>query len=93
MAVYTELERLSESRWGTLEPLIVAVSKEETPDKAVICFDDESLQNELMMVSEKLPRIIAVKEGIEEPVRCEKCRYCRTTKKINGLIHYLELID
>ncbi|WP_028609203.1 PD-(D/E)XK nuclease-like domain-containing protein [Paenibacillus harenae] len=91
MAVYTELERIEHGRFTTLEPLIVAVSKEETPDKAVICFDEESLNYELLMVNDKLPRIIAVKEGIEEPKRCERCRYCRSTKKIDGLIHYLEL--
>lgn len=92
MAVYTELERIENNRFQALEPLIVAVSKEETPDKAVICFDEESLNYELLMVSDKLPRIIAVKEGIEEPNRCGRCRYCRQTKKIDGLIHYLELI-
>ncbi|GKU76883.1 PD-(D/E)XK nuclease-like domain-containing protein [Paenibacillus sp. L3-i20] len=91
MAVYTELERIESSRISMLEPLIVAVSKEETPDKAVICFDEESLNYELLMVSEKLPRIISVKEGIEEAKRCEKCRYCRQTKKVSGLIHFLEL--
>ncbi|ANY67286.1 hypothetical protein BBD42_12990 [Paenibacillus sp. BIHB 4019] len=92
MAVYAELERRYNDRFASLEPLIVAVSKEETPDKAVICFDEESLAYELERVEEQLPRIIAVKEGIEQPTRCGRCRYCRLTKRVNGLIHYMDLI-
>lgn len=92
MAVYPELECIQEGRFTTLEPLLLAVSKEETPDKAIICFDEESLNAELTRVSEKLPRIVAVKEGIEEPQRCERCRYCRQTKQINNLIHFKDLI-
>ncbi|MCY9512380.1 PD-(D/E)XK nuclease-like domain-containing protein, partial [Paenibacillus larvae] len=30
--------------------------------------------------------------GHEEPIRCEKCRYCRETKKLNSIIHYSELL-
>lgn len=93
MAVYSELERIYNDRFESLEPMIVAVSKEDVPDKAVICFDEQSLREELMMVQEKLPRIIAVKEGLEEPKRCGKCRYCRKTKQVNGLIHYLDLLE
>ncbi|CAH1205799.1 hypothetical protein PAECIP111893_02422 [Paenibacillus plantiphilus] len=93
MAVYTELERIAYGRFDILEPLIVAVSKEDVPDKAVICFDEETMQTELMKVEAKLPRILLVKEGFEEPRRCEKCRYCRQTKQVTGLIHYLDLLE
>lgn len=93
MAVYRKLESIEFGRFDELEPFIVAASKEDVPDKAVICFDEESLQTELMKVEDKLPRILLVKEGFEEPRRCEKCRYCRQTKQVTGLIHYLDLLE
>lgn len=92
MAVYTEIERLDAQRFDRLEPFIVAVSKEEVPDKAVICFDDNSLDSELAQLSEKLPHVMDVKQGFTEPTRCEKCRYCRQTKKAK-IIHYMNLLE
>lgn len=93
MAVYTELERSHSRRFDRLEPFIVAVSKEDEPDKAVICFDDLMIDQELLKIHDKLPRIIKVKQGLIEPERCEKCRYCRKTKKVQGVIHYLSLLE
>lgn len=92
MAMYVEIERLHNKRFERLEPLIVAVSKEDEPDKAVICFDNETLEAELEKVQLNLPRVIAVKNGIEEPNRCEKCRYCRQTKKAE-IVHYMNLLE
>lgn len=92
MSVYTELERLYNRRFERLEPFIVAVSKEEAPDKEIICFDDETLETALQTVAEKLPRIVNVKEGFEEPQRCGKCKYCRQTKKAQ-IVHYMNLLE
>lgn len=92
MAVYSEVERLHSGRSERLEPFIVAASKEGIPDKEVICFDDLSLEAELMKVRESLPRVIAVKEGIEPPKRCGKCPYCRSTKKAE-IVHYMSLLE
>lgn len=92
MAVYTEIERQDANRFDRLEPFIVAVSKEDVPDKAVICFDDNSLDSELTQLEEKLPRVIDVKQGFTEPKRCEKCRYCRQTKKAQ-IIHFMNLLE
>ena len=91
MAVYSEIERQNRSGdW--LENFIVAVSKETPPDKAIITIDQESLVHELENIESKMERIIALKSGEVEPKRCEKCEYCRRTKKITNVIHYLELI-
>jgi len=92
MAVYCEVERIAEGRDEWLEPLMVAVSKEEIPDKAVIRFDEVRLRMELELLEQQLPRIMDVKTGIAEPTRCEKCRYCRETKQLSGTIHFSELI-
>lgn len=91
-AVYAELERISSGRNNWLAPLMVAVSKEDPPDKAVISLaDDGRLNMELEKVEENLPHIIAVKQGLENPKRCECCRYCRMTKKIGNVINYIAL--
>jgi hypothetical protein len=92
MAVYCELERLHSKRFERLEPFIVAVSKEDVPDKAVICFDDETLSAELGKVHQNLSRVIDVKTGNKQPKRCEKCRYCRETKT-SEIIHFLNLLE
>jgi len=94
MSIYTEIERLAMGRdegdWSKF--LIVAVSKEKFPDKAVINMTDpERLVKELADVEAHMPRILAVKAGIEEPIRCECCNYCRSTKQLTGAIHYSEL--
>ena len=35
------------------------------------------------IVEENVPLYQAIKEGMIEPERCEKCDYCRKTKIIN----------
>jgi len=93
MAVYCEVERIATGRDGWLEPLMVAVSKEDVPDLAVIRFDEHRLRIELEIMEHKLPRIMEVKTGIAQPIRCEKCRYCRETKRLTGTIHFADLLD
>ena len=90
MAVYRELVRISTGI--ECEPLIEAVSKEDVPDKAIICFDNERLQYETERVLFYLPRILKVKTGEEEPTRCERCDWCKQTKKVDKVLHYSELI-
>ncbi|MDA8227167.1 MAG: PD-(D/E)XK nuclease-like domain-containing protein [Desulfitobacterium hafniense] len=94
MAIYSEIERLAMGRaprdWS--EFLIVAVSKEKTPDKAIINLTDFArLEVELAHVEVAMPRIIRVKAGLEEPIRCERCDYCRSTKVLTDAVHYSEL--
>lgn len=93
MAVYAELEKRWSGRENWLEPFIVAVSKEKHPDKAVINFDDEIIQLELDEVEENLPRVLSVKHGMDKPNRCEKCAYCRQTKRLTKVIHYSQILS
>jgi len=90
----TESERLAMGRaaedWS--EFMIVAVSKEKFPDKAVINLTDPTrLAAELAAVQANMPRILALKAGLEEPIRCENCNYCRSTKVLNKVIQYAEV--
>jgi len=92
MAIYCEGERIVRSGQNWIEPLIVAVSKEEPPDKAIISLNDPvRIEKELSDIERNMPRILAVKQGLEEPVRCNRCSYCRSTKKLDKVIFYTEL--
>ncbi|MBP1999725.1 hypothetical protein J2Z69_000744 [Paenibacillus shirakamiensis] len=92
MALYAEIERLTRSRDGWIEPIIVAVSKEDPPDKAVISINAYDIKRELDNIANNMPRLIEVKAGRIQPLRCENCRYCRETKKLNKIVHYSELV-
>jgi len=94
LAIYAEIERLNAGSENYPEPLIVAVSKEDPPDKAIISLNDpDRIQKELADIEENMPRILAVKSGQEKPVGCGHCAYCRQVKKISNVIFYRELGD
>ncbi|HZK56167.1 MAG TPA: PD-(D/E)XK nuclease-like domain-containing protein [Desulfosporosinus sp.] len=91
MTIYAEVERLAMGRavedWS--EFIIVAVSKEKYPDKAVLNMTNPTrLIAELAAVQTNMPRLIALKAGLAEPIRCEVCNYCRSTKVLNKVIQY-----
>ena len=91
MAVYSEIE--SQNRGGDwLETFIVAVSKQNPPDKAVISIDYESKVQALNEVEDHISRIIEVKHHGAKPNACGKCEYCRANKQLSGVIPYQELI-
>lgn len=72
----------------TLPFFIAAVTKEEEPDIALINIDQNTLDNQLNYIEQVLPRINDLKLGIEKPYRCERCNYCKFTKKITNIIDY-----
>lgn len=93
-ALYSEIERIANGRpeedW--FEFFVVAVSKEQVPDKEIISLvDRERYILELEQIKQNMPRIILVKAGSVEPVRCERCDYCKSTRKLAGAVHYTEL--
>jgi len=93
-AIYAEVERLKHKRKTYYEPFIVAVSKENYPDKEVISFisQEESIDHfvamHLSVVESNMPRILAVKNGKEKPRKCRKCDCCRDSKMLSGTVHY-----
>lgn len=94
MAVYAEIERLSgDENHEYLEPIIVAVSKEEVPDKEIIWFDTELITEKLAEVGNNIPRIASVKAGEVEPTSCGKCNYCKAHKRLDSMTHYLDLLE
>ena len=90
MAVYQEIIR--QNTGLIYNPFIVAVTKESTPDKAIIHFDEEELKNALEYVSEHIDSVVAAKIGQRDAYRCEKCEYCRQTKKLTTTIGIEDLL-
>lgn len=93
-ALYSEIERIANGRpegdW--FDFFAVAVSKEAVPDKEVIDMrDPERYMQELEAVKEHMPRVLAVKSGQVEPVKCGRCDYCRSVKQLSGAVHYSQL--
>ena len=79
-AVYQKIEQISSQRDNPLPFYIVAVTKEKTPDIAVIRLPQHVLDTALKIVESKIDRFDLVKTGEIEPVRCEKCEWCKSTK-------------
>lgn len=91
-AIYLEIERIATGSKKWLQPLIVAVSKEAPPDKAVIDMTDTDRYKAILFnIRENIPRIMAIKAGEISPVRCERCNYCRATKKLKEVFSYHQL--
>lgn len=91
MAIYAEVERIVTGRDQWLLPHMVIVTKQDPPDHDIIYFDFDAIEQGLYIVGKHIDRVKAVKYGGVEPIRCEKCEYCRATKKIKTIKHFAEL--
>lgn len=91
MAVYAEIEKRVTGRKEWLLPHMVVVTKQDPPDHEIIYFDYDVIEQSLHIVGKHIERVKSVKSGEVEPMRCEKCDYCRLTKKINRIKHFSEL--
>lgn len=75
-AVYQAIE-------GNRLPFILAaVTKEKTPDIALIQIPQWKLDSALKIVEHNIDHFAEVKEGLTIPKRCGKCDYCKATKKL-----------
>jgi hypothetical protein len=74
-------------------PFIIAGATKEKPepDLALLGIPQESLDISLQIIGAKIDRFAAVKAGLEEPIRCEKCDHCKRTKKLTQIVSYLEV--
>lgn len=88
-AVYQEL--VYQNTGQKLPFFICAVTKEKSPDLAVISIPQSRLDFCLELVKNLAPHFQAVKDGKELPQRCEKCDYCKDTKEITEIIDYRDL--
>ena len=83
-AIYQKIEQLVNHREEPLPFYIAAVTKERVPDIKVIQIPQHVLDAAYNMVEAKIERFDLIKIGDVEPVRCEKCDYCKSTKKLTA---------
>lgn len=87
MAIYQAVEG------NSLPTYLAVITKENPVDLAVIEIPQHHLDAEMEILAEKLPYFDAIKSGIIEPPRCEKCAFCRETKKLTGAISLDDLTE
>ena len=79
-AIYQKIEQISSGRDKPLPFYIVAVTKEKVPDIAVIQIPQYVLDTAIKVVESKIDKFDLVKNGDIEPIRCERCEWCKRTK-------------
>lgn len=90
-AVYREIVR--QNTGVTLPFYLAAATKEKVTDIDIIHVSDELLDYELEQFKKKVPFYDAVKKGIIEPERCDKCDYCKMTKVLTAPTESKEYIN
>ena len=72
---------------------IAAADKQKTIDIEVIGLKQRDMDKALLGIEGNVKRIIDLKAGKVEPVRCGKCDYCKFTKKLTAPISTDMLIE
>lgn len=91
-AVYTEIEKQYKDSDRDANFVILAVSKQDPPDKAAMLLNHRQRYDfELEQIEKRMPRIISVLTKRVKPKRCGACEYCRGTKMLKKLIPYYTL--
>ncbi|MGT2896279.1 hypothetical protein Javan174_0015 [Streptococcus phage Javan174] len=90
LGLYREL--LQKMTGQEFRPYIVAVSKENVPDKDILKIDDEWLENGLNQLKSEIVEVWAVIQGKQKPIECGLCDYCRSQKKLGQVVYLSELI-
>lgn len=88
-AVYQEIVR--QNTGETLPFFIAAATKETVTDIAVIRVPDAQMDACLEIFKANAPRYQLLKDGVAEPVRCERCDACKITKTLTGIMTMEEL--
>ena len=81
-AVYQKVVELVTGK--QLPFFLVAVTKEKIPDVKIIEIPQHILDAALGMVEAKIERFDLIKTGQVEPIRCERCDYCKKTKVLKA---------
>jgi hypothetical protein len=73
-------------------PFIIAgATKETEPDLALLQIPQDRLDVMHDEVEHFAPVFDEVKKGLRAPTRCEKCDYCKSTKKLITVVDYREV--
>lgn len=90
LALYRELLRQMTDQ--EFRPYIVAVSKENVPDKDILKIDEEWLEDGLKQLKSDIVEVWAVIQGKQKPIECGHCDYCRSQKKLGQVVSLNDLI-
>jgi hypothetical protein len=77
-AVYQEIVRQNTGK--TLPFYLAAATKEKKPDIDIVHMNQKSLDFAFEHFKANVEMFDAIKKGVIEPERCEKCEYCKETK-------------
>lgn len=93
-AVYCEIERQYAKAENYAPFIIAAITKQDPPNFDVFLLENinDRFALELETVKSHLARIQRLKLGFDSPRRCGDCEYCRSTKHVNSIRSYKELI-
>lgn len=80
MAIFQEIVKQNTGK--QLPCIIAAITKEDPSDIGAYKISQEMLDSALKTVKNNLKRIKKILKGEVAPYRCEKCAYCRMTKKM-----------
>lgn len=83
MAVYQRLKALET---GFKAPCyILGATKQAVPDIGLFQVDQCEMDTQIILLQQDIEHFADVKAGRIAPERCEKCEYCRMTKKLAGV--------
>lgn len=82
LAVYREIVKQN-FHVEPKEIALLAASKEEVPDIQALKFDESLLGLELAEFKNNIKHYDNLKKGLEKPVACGRCDYCKKMKQIN----------
>lgn len=82
LAVYREIVKQN-FKTEPKEIGLLAASKEEIPDIQALKFDDSLLGLELTEFKNNIKHYDNLKKGLEKPIACGHCDYCKRMKQIN----------
>jgi len=88
-AVYQEIVR--QNTGEQLPFYLAAATKEKETDLGIFQIPQTYLDLELDKFKQNIQQFDAIKQGIIEPERCEKCDYCKRTKVLDRIINMEEL--
>lgn len=92
-AIYTEIEKQNAHSSEDAPFIIVAISKQDYPDKDALYLNHRQRYDyELEQIKKRLPLIQMIKEGRIKPKRCGCCDYCRATKVLSAIRPYYTLM-
>lgn len=89
-AIYQECVRVNTGE--QLLFYLACVTKEAVTNFDIFQIDQPTLDMALREIEGNMPRLIAVKSGIEEPHYCGVCDYCKSVKKAR-IRNYSELLE